>query len=189
MLECVEDDVGSTLSPFDTLPDTKLLNCQEFGNSMTTVSATIIFISFIIKSFTVNPKPPQNCIGQNKNSEPKAHSVMQHNWTSQSHRAVLCVRFCNKFSLVTGEWHQNSTVVDCELPDFPIGWFMTKKSLWSASMIKAHLLQASQCIVHVMFTNIYIHNFIMLLWWKSRSVERVFPPTNWMHLGWCFCGQ
>ncbi|XP_051940319.1 peroxisome proliferator-activated receptor gamma coactivator-related protein 1-like [Hippocampus zosterae] len=36
MLECVEDDVGSTLSPFDTLPDTKLLNCQEFGNSMTT---------------------------------------------------------------------------------------------------------------------------------------------------------
>ncbi|XP_077381571.1 uncharacterized protein LOC144021291 [Festucalex cinctus] len=36
MLECVEDDVGSTISPFDTLPDSKLLNCQELGNSMTT---------------------------------------------------------------------------------------------------------------------------------------------------------
>ncbi|XP_061625821.1 uncharacterized protein LOC133476450 isoform X3 [Phyllopteryx taeniolatus] len=36
MLECVEDDVSSNLSPFDTLPDTKLLNYQEFGNSMTT---------------------------------------------------------------------------------------------------------------------------------------------------------
>ncbi|XP_077575849.1 uncharacterized protein LOC144198604 isoform X2 [Stigmatopora nigra] len=37
MLECDEDDVSCTLSPFDTLPDTKLLNYQEFGNNQSTV--------------------------------------------------------------------------------------------------------------------------------------------------------
>ncbi|XP_061844311.1 uncharacterized protein [Nerophis lumbriciformis] len=31
MLDCVEDDVGSALSPFDTLPDTKLLTYQPCG--------------------------------------------------------------------------------------------------------------------------------------------------------------
>ncbi|XP_049575792.1 peroxisome proliferator-activated receptor gamma coactivator-related protein 1 [Syngnathus scovelli] len=40
MLECVEDDVSCTLSPFDTLPDTKLLNCQEFDNSISTDKIT-----------------------------------------------------------------------------------------------------------------------------------------------------
>ncbi|XP_061684672.1 serine/arginine repetitive matrix protein 2-like isoform X2 [Syngnathoides biaculeatus] len=39
MLECVEDDVSSSLSPFDTIPDTKLLNYQELGHSMTTDGA------------------------------------------------------------------------------------------------------------------------------------------------------
>ncbi|XP_054634756.1 peroxisome proliferator-activated receptor gamma coactivator-related protein 1-like isoform X2 [Dunckerocampus dactyliophorus] len=35
MLDCVEDDVSSTLSPFDTLPDTKLLTYQQCGNRTT----------------------------------------------------------------------------------------------------------------------------------------------------------
>ncbi|XP_057700191.1 peroxisome proliferator-activated receptor gamma coactivator-related protein 1-like [Corythoichthys intestinalis] len=42
MLEGEVDDVSSTLSPFDTLPDTKLLNYQEFGNNMTTTDVPFV---------------------------------------------------------------------------------------------------------------------------------------------------
>ncbi|XP_077462088.1 uncharacterized protein LOC144077879 isoform X2 [Stigmatopora argus] len=42
MLECDEDDVSRTLSPFDTLPDTQLLNYQEFGNNPSTVEVPFV---------------------------------------------------------------------------------------------------------------------------------------------------